>query len=151
MCKVSFCLALSGLLQLEPIIVMGATAQPVTETWTPTSRTAQAVTGKVTLTPDMLTLESGKNLSISHTGQMLFRTETRKKVLAELYRVTSEENPAEGSNRLCPGKTARYILIWKSEKVGKEIDPRTMAVFSGPKLDPGSTDDCGRYVYDRAR
>ena len=35
--------------------------------------------------------------------------------------------------------------MWKSENVGNEADPRTLAPFSGQKLNAGSPDDCGRY------
>ena len=46
------------------------------------------------------------------------------------------------------GKLIVYLIVWKSEKVGTETDPRTLAPFSGQKLNAGSPDDCGRYTYD---
>jgi hypothetical protein len=49
---------------------------------------------------------------------------------------------------LYKGKPIAYLIVWQSEKVGNEADPRTLALFSGPKLNAGSPDDCGRYVYD---
>ncbi len=81
---------------------------------------------------------------------MLFRPEAKKKkVVADLYRVTSPDDPVlENGNKLCKGKTIAHLVVWKSEPVGKEADPRTLAPFSGPKLSAGSPDDCGRYSYD---
>lgn len=136
--------------------MMGAAASeptPATETWIPTSRNAQAVTGKVTLAPGQMTFQNGKTLALSRGGQMLFRGEKKKKkVMADLYRVTPPDDPAlENGNKLCGGKPAAYLIVWQSEKVGKEVDPRTMVVYSGPKFDPGSRDECARFVYDAGK
>jgi hypothetical protein len=46
------------------------------------------------------------------------------------------------------GQAVAKLIAWKSEKVGNGTDPRTLAIFSGPKISAGSPDDCGRYVYD---
>ena len=46
------------------------------------------------------------------------------------------------------GKAIAYLIVWKSEPVGKEADPRTLAPFSGQKFSAGSHDDCGRHTYD---
>jgi hypothetical protein len=142
---IALCLALYGL-------AATATAQTVTapENWTPIGRPAQTVTGHVTLTPNEITFQNGKSLSLVPSGQMLFRPEAKKKkVMADLYRVTSPDDPAlENGNKLCKGKPITYLLVWKSEAVGKEADPRTLAPFSGPKFSAGSPDDCGRYNYD---
>ena len=54
----------------------------------------------------------------------------------------------ENGKTLCQGKPVAYLLVWKSEKVGSEVDPRSMNVFSGTKFVSGSPDDCGRFVYD---
>jgi hypothetical protein len=83
-------------------------------------------------------------------GQMLFRPEPKKKkVMADLYRVTSPDDPVlENGNKLCRGKPVAYLIVWKSEKVANETDLRTLAPFSGPKFSAGSPDDCGRYIYD---
>ena len=84
---------------------------------------------------------------------MLFRPEPkRNKVMADLYRVAPPSDPPlENGSKLCKGKPVAYLIVWKSERTGKEIDPRTMAFFSGPKLDPASPDDCGRYSYDAGK
>ena len=81
---------------------------------------------------------------------MLFRPEAKKKkVMADLYRVTPPDDPVlENGNKLCKGKAIAYLIVWKSEPVGKEADPRTLAPFSGQKFSAGSPDDCGRYTYD---
>ena len=140
--ELAVCLALTGL-------AATATAQPSAEVWTPLTPNARAATGRITFLAGEITLENGKKLPLAPGGQMLFRPEPKKKkVLADLYRVTAPDD----SIQLCKGKPAAYLIVWKPEKVGNEGDPRTLAPFSGPKLTSGSTDDCGRYLYDaRAR
>jgi hypothetical protein len=70
-------------------------------------------------------------------------------VVADLYRATSpNDSVLENGNRLCKGKPVAYLIIWKSDKASNEADPRTGALFSGPKLTAGSPGECGRYVYD---
>jgi hypothetical protein len=39
----------------------------------------------------------------------------------------------ENGNTLCKGKPIAYLIVWKSEKVSDEADPRTLASFSGRK------------------
>jgi hypothetical protein len=123
---------------------------PAPQGWTPVSRTAQAITGRVTLAPDKINFQNGSSLALATGGQMMFRPEPKgKKVMADLYRVTSPDDPAlENGSKLCKGKPVAYLLVWKSEKAGNVTDPRTLAPFSGKKFTPGSPDDCGRYVYD---
>ena len=71
------------------------------------------------------------------------------KVLADLYRVTPPDDPVlENGNKLCKGRPIAYLIVWKSDKIGNESDPRTLAPFSGPKITAGSPDECGRYTYD---
>ena len=84
---------------------------------------------------------------------MLFRPEAKqKKVMADLYKVTSPDDPVlQSGNKLCKGKPIAYLIVWKSEKAGNEADPRTLAPFSGQKLNAGSPDDCGRYTYGAGR
>ena len=100
--------------------------------------------------PQEITFQNGKSLPLARGGQMLFRPEPKKKkVMVDLYRVTSPDDPVlENGNKLCKGKPVAYLIVWKSEKVGNEADPRTLAPFSGPKISAGSPDDCGRYTYD---
>ena len=101
-------------------------------------------------TPSEITFQNGKSLPLARSGQMLFRPEAKKKkVMADLYKVTSPDDPAlENGNKLCKGKPLDCLIVWKSEKVGNEVDPRTLAPFSGQKLNAVSPDDCGRYTYD---
>ncbi len=128
-------------------------AESAPEIWTPIGRIAQTITGRVTFSPNAITFQSGKSLTLAGGGQMLFRPEPKqKKVMVELYRVTPPDDPVlENSNELCKGKPVAYLIVWKSEKIGNEDDPRTLAPFSGPKFTPGSPDDCGRYTYDAGK
>jgi hypothetical protein len=81
----------------------------------------------VTFAPGEIAFQNGKSLALSGGGQMLFRPEAKKKkVAADLYKVTSQDDPVlESGNRLCKGKPVAYVIVWKSERVGKETDPRT--------------------------
>lgn len=143
--EMAFCFALFGL-------IATATAQtaPAPETWTPISRTAQTITGRVTFIPSKITFQNGKSLPLAGGGQMLFRPKPKEmKVMADLYRVTAPDDPVlENGNKLCKGKPIAYLIVWKSQKIGNETDPRTSAPFSGQKLNAGSPDDCGQYAYD---
>jgi hypothetical protein len=139
------CLAFSGL-----TITAIAQTTPAPETWTPIGRMAQTITGRVTFSPSEISFQNGKFLPLAPSGQMLFKAEAKKrKVMADLYKVTPPDDPVlENGNRLCKGKPVAYLIVWKSEKVGNETDPRTLTPFSGPKLTAGSPDECGRYLYD---
>ena len=145
--EMALCFALSGL----TATAIAQTATP--ENWTPIGRIAQTITGRVAFTPSAITFQNGNSLPLARGGQMLFRPEPKQKnVLADLYRVTSPDDPVlENGNKLCKGKAVAYLIVWKSEKIGKETDPRALAPFSGPKLNAGSPDDCGRYTYDAGR
>ena len=133
--------------------LQAAIAQRAPEAWTPIDRMSQTITGRVTFTPTTLTFQNGKSLTLSQGGQMLFRPEPKqKKVMADLYRVTPPDDPVlENGNKFCKGKPVAYLIVWKPEKVGKDVDPRTLAPFSGQKFTPGSPDDCGRYMYDAGK
>jgi hypothetical protein len=142
---IALCLALCG-----PIATEIAQAAPASENWTPTSRNAQTITGRVTFTPTQISFQNGTSLPLVPGGQMLFRPEPKKKkVMADLYKVASPDDPVlENGNRLCKGKPVSYLIVWKSETIGHEADPRTLAPFCGKNLNAGSLDDCGRFVYD---
>jgi hypothetical protein len=143
--SMAFCFAFCGL----TATAIAQTA-PAPETWTPISRPSQTITGRVTFSPNEIIFGNGKSLPLAPGGQMLLRPEAKKKkVMVDLYRVTSPDDPVlENGNKLCKGKPIAYLIVWKSEKVGNEAEPRTLAPFSGPKISAGSSDDCGRYVYD---
>ena len=143
--SMAFCFAFCGLTATTI-----AQTTPVSETWTPIGRMAQTITGRVTFSPNEITFQNGKSLPLARGGQMLLRPEAKKKkVMVDLYRVTPPDDPVlESGNKLCKGKSVTYLIVWKSEKVGNETDPRTLTPFSGPKLTAGSPDDCGRYTYD---
>jgi hypothetical protein len=63
--EMALCFALSAL-------TATATAQtaPEPENWTPISRTAQTITGRVTFTPGEITFQNGKSLMLARGGQM---------------------------------------------------------------------------------
>ena len=124
--KMALCFALSAL-------AATATAQtvPSSETWSPISHTARTITGRVTFTPTEITFQNGKSLPLARGGQMLFRPEAKKKkVMADLYKVTSQGDPVlQNGNTLCKGNPIACLIVWKSEKAGKEADPRYFGAF----------------------
>jgi len=134
------------------VVAAAAAAQPSTpaaETWVPASRTAQTITGRVTFDPTRITFQNGKSLSLAANGQMIFRPEKRQKVQADLYRVIQPEDPTlENGNTICQGKNVAYLLVWKSQRTGGVLDPRTIGAFSGKNFAVGSHDECGRFAYD---
>jgi|ERR1700733_1665727 hypothetical protein len=146
--ELAFCWGLFGLLATA-----NAQTAPAPEKWIPIGRAAQTITGQVTFTPTEITFQNGKSLSLVRGGQILFRPEAKKKkVVVDLYKVTPPDDPVlENGNKLCKGKTIAYLVVWKSEKVGNEADPRTLVPFSGERFSAGSPDDCGRYSYDAGR
>ena len=86
---IALCLALCG-----PIATEIAQAAPASENWTPTSRNAQTITGRVTFTPTQISFQNGTSLPLAPGGQMLFRPEPKKKkVMADLYKVASPDDP----------------------------------------------------------
>ena len=125
----------------------------VSENWAPVGHLSQTITGRVTFSPTEITFQNGKSLSLTQGAQMLFRPEAKgKKVTADLFRVTQPDDPVlENGNKLCRGKPATYLIVWKSDKTGAVAAPRTLAPFSGTKFSAGSPDDCGRYTYDAGR
>ena len=113
------------------------------------SRNAQSITGRVTLSPTQIVFQNGTVLPLTPGVQMLFRPDKKGKVVADLYKVTQPANSVlENGKTLCQGKSVAYLLVWKSEKTGPEVDPRSMNVFSGTAFVSGSPDDCGRFMYD---
>jgi hypothetical protein len=141
---------------IPSVLVMGAVAAgaaaqttPAAEHWVPTNRAAQSTTGRVTFTTLQITFQNGKSLELAPGGEMIFRPEKRQKVTAELYRVIQPADPTlENGSTICQGKDIAYLLVWKSPRTGSEVDPRTMAAFSGKNFAVGSHDECGRFAYD---
>ena len=122
----------------ELVRTVAAEPVPTPEAWTPASRATQAVTGRVTFTATRLTFQNGASLTLVSGGQMLFRPEPKKKkLMADLYRVTPPDDPVlENGSKLCKGKPVAYLIMWKPEKVAKEIDPRTLGVLLRAKVRP---------------
>ena len=97
--EMTLLLALFGL----TATAIAQTAPP--ENWTPIGRMAQTITGPVTFGSSEITFQNGKSLALARGGQTLFRPEPKQKnVLADLYRVTSPDDPVlENGNKLCKG------------------------------------------------
>ena len=120
---------LTGAVAAEPV--------PTPDAWAPTSHTAKMVTGHVTLTATLLRFQNGASLTLVSGGQMLFRSEPKKKkVMADLYRVTPPDDPVlENGNKLCRGKPVAYVIMWKPEKSARSIRVRWRS-FPGQSSTP---------------
>jgi hypothetical protein len=118
---------------------------PAGEHWEAVSTTALAITGDVTFAPDRITFGNGPSLPLAPAGTVPGFDWSGKKT-ATLYSVTAPANPVLlHGNRLCGGREpppVTFIAVWKPDLVGSDIDPRSMAAFSGSSLPPASTGQC---------
>ena len=100
--------ALAGILLVFCRLMVAGAMDPspsAADHWEPTGRTAQSITGRVTLAPGQITFQNGKSLSLAPPSQMRFRPDKKQKVTADLLRVTQPDDPViENGNRLCGGK-----------------------------------------------
>jgi hypothetical protein len=110
----------------------------------PVSRTAQTITGRVTFTPCEIMFQNGKSLMLDRGGQM---PEAKKaKVMADLYKVTSLDDPVlANGKKLCKGKTRHLPDCAEVRQRRERGQPSSLASFSAQKFDAGSPDDCGRF------
>lgn len=122
------------------------------ERWQAVSTTASSVTGNVTFSPDRITFQNGKSLSLAPAGTNPAFQMNRQKVSATLFRITKPDDPVLlGGNRLCGGRTPRpvtFIVVWKHAPFGGDIDPRDMAVFSGDTLPANDDTVCATFSYE---
>jgi hypothetical protein len=127
------------------------------EQWEAVSTTAMAITGNVRFSPDRITFQNGKFLPLEPAGIVPQFGEAMGTVSATLYRVKKPDGPVllQGT-RLCGGRGPQpvtFIAVWKPAPVASDIDPRTMAAFSGsvrPTV-AGGPNFCGTYGYEAGR
>jgi len=78
-------------------------------------------------------------------------------VNAALYRVTAPGDPVLlHGNRLCGGRGPQpvtFIAVWKPARVESDVDPHSMAAFSGSARPTaaGGPCFCGTYNYEAGR
>jgi hypothetical protein len=126
-----------------------AWAAPAGEKWMAVSTTALAITGDVTFSPDRIAFGNGKSLPLAPAGAAPGFDWSGKKT-ATLYRVTAPADPVLlHGNHLC-GQPVTFIAVWKPDLVGSDIDPRSMAAFSGSARPAvaGGPGFCGTYNYE---
>jgi hypothetical protein len=144
---------------LAAVLILGlpATASAGTPVghWSAASTTAYAVTGDVTFRYTRITFAGGKSLAISKVAILPKFSEQDEIDVASIYQVSKPANLVLiAGNRLCGSakhpETATYVVIWHTKPMGADIDPISMAVFSG-KSPPHSDHDpglCGIYNYE---
>jgi hypothetical protein len=134
--------------------VSGAWAAAAGEHWEAVSTTAMAITGDVTFSPERITFGNGNSLPLATSGTMPEFGAATGAVNATLYKVTAPDDPALlHGNRLCGGRAPQlvtFIAIWKPALVGSDIDPRSLAAFSGSvrPTAAGGPGFCGTYNYE---
>ena len=153
--KVTRFLLLLGVLINPPFSVW---AKDWPEQWRATSTTALAITGDVKLYQNKIVFEKAGAFSLEKAGQVEDFPALGEKVAASMFRITSPTVVIHsGGVPLCGStshpKPATFIAMWKSEPIGADIDPRSLAVFSGgdpPKSATGPT-SCGIFDYEAGK
>jgi hypothetical protein len=129
-------------------------AASVGEKWEAVSTTAMAITGDLIFSPDRITFGNGKSLPLAPFGTVPTFSAPMESVNATLYRVTTPGDPVLlHGNRLCGGRAPQpvtFIVVWKPARVGSDVDPRSMAAFSGDTRPTaaGGPGFCGTYNYE---
>jgi hypothetical protein len=129
-------------------------AAPPGEQWEAYSKTATAITGNVTLSPDRITFGNGKSLPLSSAGTIPDYVTVWGKRTATLFRVTTPDDPVLlHGTRLC-GKDAApepvtFIVVASPHQA--EANFRSMDVFSSSEPPKGveNPNFCGNYNFER--
>lgn len=123
--------------------------------WEAASTTASAITGDVTFTETRIIFAGGQSLPLTAAGSVPKFTASDQLGAAVIYKVTKPANLVlTAGNPLC-GSAARpasatYIVIWHTKPIGADVDPTSMAVFSGSAVphSDSDTDLCGIFNYE---
>ncbi len=119
-----------------------------TESWTPTSNTAEQFIGPVRFSPDRIDFRGGRYIQIAAAGTAPFVDETGARVNAAVYRVTGT---GRNGGVLCDRAKIAFVLIWQSPPVGSDVAPRAINAFRGDRFVMGGPDDCGVFRFDAGR
>ncbi|WP_165982195.1 hypothetical protein [Dankookia rubra] len=137
-----------------PAPLPGQLPAPEPEVWEPTSTTAMAITGRITLAPDRITFANRASLPLEPAGEVPDFLADGQRVTATLYRVTEPGNPVLlRGGRLCSnGRPVRTIAVWQPPPIGNTApgQGRSLAAFSGTALPKGAEDpgSCGTFQYE---
>ena len=106
------------------------------ERWTATSRTAEAITGNITLRSDQIIVAGGKSLPIKMLKDVSFTDDIGKTAPATIYQIVTPADPVlSGGNRICGGPKAgapvQFIIIWHTQPISPgEGAGRAFAAYS---------------------
>jgi len=147
--------ALGAMLAVAPAAAQEAPPPPP-ETWEPSSTTAMAITGRVTLAPDRITFGNRSHLPLEPAGEVPGFLAEGQRVTATLFRVAPPGNPVQQrGSRLCGnGRPVRVIAIWQAAPMAGQArvtgPERSLAAFSGAALPKGTDDpeNCGTFHYE---
>jgi hypothetical protein len=124
------------------VMVAGGTSHAYADDYTAYSKTAESVTGDISMDDFSIVFANGEQLAFSALVSDHFRVEGRK-VGASVYSIKDPADPElENGNRLCGEGDVTYLATWGA---GKGLT--AVAVFTGdnpPKSDEGM---CASYVY----
>jgi hypothetical protein len=131
-----------------------AWAAPAGEPWSAYSKTAIAVTGNITFSPDRITFGNGGALPLAPAGAAPDFVTVWGKRNASLFRVTAPDDPILlNGKRLC-GRSApqpvTFIVISRPPPAVANLEIRAMDVFSGAEPPKGVDDPhyCGNYNFE---
>ena len=117
--------------------------------WTATSETALAITGDITFSPTRITFKNGRSINLQYVGPVTVPDFTGGKATADLYRVTSTNNPVMlGGNYLCGRTAPRWVTVRSPPKLtAVDIDPKALDVYETAQPPPEGG-NCANFNYD---
>jgi hypothetical protein len=129
------------------LVLSGSAWAQQPKPWTATSTTSIAITGNIRVTPTSITFQNGKSLAMQDAGIVTVKSITGDVTQGQLYRVTSQTNPALLQGTYLCGQAAKWIVILKTKRIGADVDPRSVMVYDTPQKPPAGS-NCAIYMYD---
>jgi hypothetical protein len=116
------------------------------EHWTAYSKTAEAITGDITFSPERITFGNGKSLALASAGVVPGFETLGSRGQSTRYRVTAPDDPVLlNGNRLCGGRTpvpVTSIIVTRLPPQPSTPGLHVLDVFSGTGT------SCGTYNFE---
>jgi hypothetical protein len=124
------------------VMVACGTSHAYADDYTAYSKTAESVTGDISMDDFSIAFANGEQLAFSALVSDHFRVEGRK-VGASVYSIKGPADPElENGNRLCGEGDVTYLATWGA---GKGLT--AVAVFTGDNPPTSDEGMCASYVY----
>jgi hypothetical protein len=128
-------LALAAMFAQSPVRAAAAG-----EKWTAVSTTPLGVTGDVTFAPDRITFGNGKSLALAPAGAVpkfeARHGNSKRHPLQGDGAQRSHPAPRQPPLRRAGTAAGHFYAIWKPARIRSNVDPRSMAAFSGARRRP---------------